>query len=208
MLKYVIIIKGKVINMRNPIATIKMKSGKIIKVELYPEYAPETVNNFVYLAGKKFFDGMAFVRIVNGRLIQAGDPNMDGPIRHDVSPGYIINGEFNKENFENPLSFEKGVMGMAMAADVVVPYASAGSFFIMVKDEATLDAIVPAFGKIIEGMETVYEISESETNTDYGYDAPAEDELEYLESVTVETFGVDYPEPVKVSESVVESSGR
>lgn len=186
--------------MKNPIVNIEMKSGKNIKIELYPEVAPNTVNSFIYLIRKNFFDNMAFCRVVNGRLIQSGDPNMPGPDRTDATPGYIINGEFNKEDYKNPLSFKKGVVGMAMAAYEYTPNASAGSFFIMVKDEEKLDAIVPAFGKVIEGMDVVLEISESKTNTEFGYDAP--DNLEYFEKLTVDTFGVEYPEPERIKESL------
>lgn len=185
--------------MKNPIVTIDMKSGKKIKIELYPEVAPNTVNSFISLIRQNFFDNMAFCRVVNGRLIQSGDPNMDGPERTDATPGYIINGEFNKEDYKNPLSFKKGVVGMAMAAYEYTPNACAGSFFIMTRDEPKLDAIVPAFGKVIEGMDIVNEICKSKTNTEFGYDAP--DNLEYFEKLTVNTFGSDYPEPQKILES-------
>ncbi|WBW99079.1 peptidylprolyl isomerase [Oceanirhabdus sp. W0125-5] len=184
--------------MKHPIVTITMRNRKKIKIELYPEFAPNTVNNFIYLIKEKFFDNMAFVRVVNGRLIQAGDPNMPGPERTDVSPGYIINGEFNKENYHNPLSFKSGVVGMAMADYEYTPNASAGSFFIMTKDESKLDSIVPAFGKVIEGMDVIIEINKSNTSMKYGYDVP--DVMEYFENVTVDTFDTEYPKPEKIYE--------
>ena len=184
--------------MQNPIVTIEMKNNKKIRIELFPEVAPNTVNNFIYLIKKKFFDKTAFVRVVNGRLIQSGDPNMPGPERTDATPGYIINGEFNKDDYNNSLSFEPGVVGMAMAAYEYTPNASAGSFFIMTRDEPKLDSIVPAFGKVIDGMNVVNEICESKTSMKFGYDVP--DEMEYFEKLTVDTFGVDYPEPEKMKE--------
>lgn len=183
---------------KNPEVFITLKSGKQIVIEMYPEYAPNTVNNFIYLANKKFFDGMAFVRVVNERLIQQGDPNMSGPDRTDVTPGYIIEGEFNRDGYKNPLSFRVGVVGMAMAADKWTPNASAGSFFIMTKDEETLDTIVPAFGKVIEGLDVVMNINRTETHKDFGYDAPCE--LEYIERLVVETYDYSYNNPIKIYE--------
>lgn len=178
-----------------------MKSGRKIRIELYPEVAPNTVNNFIYLVRNNFFSKMAFCRVVNGRLIQSGDPTLDGSIRTCASPGYIIKGEFNKKNYSNPLSFKRGVVGMAMAAYEYTPNSSAGSFFIMVKDEPKLDSIVPAFGKIIDGMDIVDEICNSNTNMDFGYDAP--DNIEFFQKLTVDTFGINYPEPEKIFESYV-----
>jgi len=170
--------------MKRPIAVVHMKNGKTIKIEMYPEYAPNTVNNFIDLSERGYFDGKGFVRVVNNRLIQQGDPNLPGKDRTDLTPGYDIIGEFNKEDYTNPLSFKVGVVGMAMAAYEWTPNASAGSFFIMTKDEETLDAIVPAFGKVIEGMDEVERIDQLETHTDYGYDAPHE--IELIETITIE----------------------
>lgn len=189
------------IKINKPIVTIEMQNGKKIIVELYPETAPNTVNNFIYLIRQNFFDKMAFCRVVNGRLIQSGDPSLDGSIRTCATPGYILNGEFNKQNYNNPLSFKRGVVGMAMAAYEYTPNSSAGSFFIMFKDEPELDSIVPAFGKVIHGMDVVDEICNSKTNTDFGYDAP--DNIEFFKKLTVDTFGIDYPEPEKIFESYV-----
>lgn len=183
---------------KNPEVFITLQSGKQIVIEMYPEYAPNTVNNFIYLAKKKFFDGMAFVRVVNDRLIQQGDPNMPGPDRTDVTPGYIIEGEFNREGYSNPLSFKVGVVGMAMAADEITPNASAGSFFIMTKDEETLDAIVPAFGKVIEGLDVVMNINRGETHKDFGYDAPCE--AEFIERVVIELYDYKSENPIKIYE--------
>lgn len=158
----------------NPIAAIKLSNGQVISVELFPEFAPNTVNNFIELSQNGYFDGLGFVRVVNDRLIQQGDPNMPGPDRTDLTPGYLIDGEFNKDGYSNPLSFTEGTMGMAMAAYEWSPNASAGSFFIMTKDEPTLDSIVPAFGRVVEGMAEVKRINQLKTHNEFGYDAPYE----------------------------------
>lgn len=181
-----------------PMATLCLKNGKNIKLEMYPEYAPNTVNNFIELSQKGYFDGLGFVRVVNNRLIQQGDPNMPGPDRTDLSPGYLIDGEFNKEGYANPLSFEAGVVGMAMGAYEWSPNASSGSFFIMTKSEATLDSIVPAFARVVEGMEEVIRINLLETHTNYGYDAP--NEMVLIDKVTIELKGYEPKETVKIKE--------
>lgn len=181
--------------MKNPIVTIEMTDQRNIVIELYPEVAPNTVNNFIYLIRNNFFDNMGFCRVVNERLIQSGNPSLDGPHRTCATPGYILNGEFNKDGYTNPLSFTRGVVGMAMADYEYTPDSSAGSFFIMVKDEVTLDSIVPAFGKVIEGLDVVDAICALKTHEDFGYTAPTE--LPLFKQMTVDTFNTYYPEPEK-----------
>ena len=172
---------------KRPVVSIELKNYGMVKIELYPEYAKETVNNFITLINKGYYDGMAICRIVNERLIQSGDPKMKPEERTDDTPGYVLDGEFNREGYNNPLSFKRGTLGMAMAAYHYTPYATAGSFFIMTRDEEKLDSIVPAFGRVVSGMDIVDKINELKTYDKYGYDAPEE----------VETFGVLYQEPIK-----------
>jgi len=160
--------------MKKMLATLILEDQRKIVFELYPEIAPQAVMNFVGLANNGFFDKMSFCRVVNGRLIQIGDTNLEGEHWIDVSPGYIIDGEFNKEGYVNPLSFEEGVVGMAMADYEWTPNASAGSFFIMCKSEAKLDSIVPAFARVVEGIEIVREINQIPTKERFGFDVPEE----------------------------------
>ena len=168
---------------QNPIVTIIMEDGSVMKAELYPEIAPESVNNFVSLIQKKFYDGLIFHRVISGFMIQGGDPQGIGI----GGPGYHIKGEFKINGFENDLKHTEGVLSMARAQD----YNSAGSqFFIMHKDSPFLDGQYAAFGKLIEGMDVVNKIAA--VDTDYN-DKPLKPQR--MQTVTVETFGVEYPEP-------------
>ena len=168
---------------QNPIVTITMEDGSVMKAELYPEIAPESVNNFVTLIQKGFYDGLIFHRVISGFMIQGGDPEGMGY----GGPGYHIKGEFRINGFENNLKHTEGVLSMARAQD---PDSAGSQFFIMHKDSPFLDGQYAAFGKLIEGMEVVNKIAE--VQTDYN-DKPVAPQR--MKTVTVETFGVDYPEP-------------
>ena len=172
--------------MANPIITINMQGGGVIKVELYPEIAPNTVNNFISLVKKGFYNGLTFHRIIPGFMIQGGDPNGVG----SGGPGYSIRGEFAINGFENDLKHTAGVISMARAMN---PNSAGSQFFIMHEDAPHLDGSYAAFGKTIEGMDVVDEIARVKTG--WG-DKPITPVI--MESVTVETFGVDYPEPETV----------
>ena len=169
--------------MANPVVTFEMENGDIMKAELYPEVAPNTVNNFVSLVKKGFYDGVIFHRVISGFMIQGGDPDGTGM----GGPGYSIKGEFAQNGVENNLVHDAGVLSMARAMH---PDSAGSQFFIMHKNSPHLDGSYAAFGKIIEGMDVVNKIAE--TATDYN-DRPLEDQR--MKTVTVETFGVDYPEP-------------
>lgn len=172
---------------QNPIVTIELENGSLIKAELYPEAAPNTVNNFISLIKQGYYNGLIFHRVIKGFMIQGGCPEGSGM----GGPGYSIKGEFSGNGFQNDLKHSEGVLSMArsMMAD------SAGSqFFIMHKNSPHLDGQYAAFGKVIKGMEYVNAIAE--TKTDYN-DRPLEPQL--MKSVTVETFGTEYPEPEKLS---------
>ena len=171
--------------MANPIVTIKMESGDIIKVELYPEVAPNTVNNFISLCKKGFYDGTIFHRVIPGFMIQGGDPEGTGM----GGPDYSIKGEFSSNGFENNLSHKRGVISMARAMD---PDSAGSQFFIMHADGEFLDGQYAAFGAVTEGIETVDKIAD--TPTDRG-DRPYENQV--MASVTVDTQGVEYEEPRK-----------
>lgn len=170
---------------QNPIASIQMEGGAAIKVELYPEIAPNTVNNFISLANQGFYDGLIFHRIINGFMIQGGCPEGSGM----GNPGYSIKGEFSMNGFENSLKHTAGVISMARSK---MPNSAGSQFFIMHKDAPHLDGSYAAFGKVIEGMDVVNRIAE--TATDYS-DRPLENQV--MQSVTVDCFGVEYPEPEK-----------
>lgn len=171
---------------KNPIVTITMKSGDVIRLELYPEVAPASVNNFVSLVNKKFYDGLIFHRVIKGFMIQGGCPDGTGM----GGPGYSIRGEFAQNGFDNTLKHTEGVLSMARAMH---PDSAGSQFFIMHKNAPHLDGGYAAFGKVIEGMEVVNKIAE--TRTDYS-DRPLEPQV--MESVTVDTFGETYPEPEKL----------
>ncbi|SEP75053.1 peptidyl-prolyl cis-trans isomerase B (cyclophilin B) [Lachnospiraceae bacterium RM5] len=168
-----------------PVVTIELENGKVIKAELYPEIAPNTVNNFISLVNKGFYDGLIFHRVIKGFMIQGGCPLGNGT----GGPGYSIKGEFGSNGFENSLSHTPGVLSMARAMDK----NSAGSqFFIMHESANYLDGEYAAFGKVIEGMDIVDEIAN--VSTDYS-DRPFDDVV--MKKVTVDTFGVTYPEVEK-----------
>lgn len=172
--------------MQNPIVTIKMNSGKIMKAELYPEIAPNTVNNFISLINKGFYNGLIFHRVIPGFMIQGGCPDKTGM----GNPGYSIKGEFAANKFENNLKHTKGVLSMARTQ---VLNSAGCQFFIMVENSPHLDRQYAAFGKVIEGQDVADEISLVARNY---MDKPDEDQI--MEEVTVETFGVEYPEPEKM----------
>ena len=172
--------------MSNPIATITMADGRVMTAELYPEKAPNTVNNFISLANKGFYDGLIFHRVIPGFMIQGGCPNGNGM----GGPGYEINGEFSANGFkQNDLLHTTGVLSMART---MAPNSAGSQFFIMHEDAPHLDGQYAAFGKVIEGIEVVDEICK--VRTDYN-DRPRINQT--MKKVTVDTFGVDYPEPVK-----------
>ena len=168
-----------------PIVTIEMENGDIMKAELYPDIAPNTVNNFISLIQKGFYDGVIFHRVINGFMLQGGDPDGVGT----GGPGYCIPGEFSHNGFKNDLAHTPGVLSMART---MVPDSAGSQFFIMHKTSPHLDGEYAAFGKVIEGMDVVNKIAE--VATDY-MDKPLEPQR--MKKVTVETFGVDYPEPEK-----------
>ncbi len=171
---------------QNPIVTFEMENGGTIKAELYPELAPNTVNNFISLIQKGYYDGLIFHRVIRGFMIQGGCPDGNGT----GGPGYSIRGEFSQNGFTNELKHSAGVLSMARAMD---PDSAGSQFFIMHKTSPHLDGAYAAFGKVIEGMDVVNRIAE--TATDYN-DRPLEDQR--IKTVTVETFGVEYPEPEKL----------
>jgi peptidyl-prolyl cis-trans isomerase B (cyclophilin B) len=170
---------------QNPIVTITMENGDVIKAELYPEIAPNTVNNFISLIKKNFYDGLIFHRVISGFMLQGGDPEGTGM----GGPGYGIKGEFSSNGFENNLKHTEGVLSMARS---MMPNSAGSQFFIMHKTSPHLDGDYAAFGKVIEGMEVVNTIAD--TQTDWN-DRPTTPQV--MKTVTVETFGVDYPEPEK-----------
>ncbi len=171
--------------MANPIVTITMENGDVMKAELYPEIAPNTVNNFISLVKKGFYDGLIFHRVINGFMIQGGCPDGTGM----GGPGYSIKGEFTRNGFQNTLKHTSGVLSMARAMN---PNSAGSQFFIMHKDAPHLDGQYAAFGKITEGMDVVNRIAEEET--DYS-DRPLDEQK--MKTVTVETFETEYPEPEK-----------
>ena len=171
--------------MSNPIITISMKNGDVMKAELYPEIAPNTVNNFISLANKGFYNGLIFHRVISGFMIQGGCPDGTGM----GGPGYCIKGEFAQNGFNNDLSHTPGVLSMARAMN---PNSAGSQFFIMHKTANYLDGQYAAFGKITDGMDIINKIAETQTSYN---DRPVEPQV--IASITVETFGTDYPEPEK-----------
>lgn len=169
--------------MKNPVVTITMENGGVIKAELYPEIAPNTVNNFIDLINRGFYDGLIFHRVIPGFMIQGGDPEGNGM----GGPGYSIKGEFSRNGFKNELKHTKGVLSMARTMD---PNSAGSQFFIMVEDAPHLDGQYASFGKVVEGMGVADEIVNAKT--DYS-DRPYEDQV--IKSMTVETFGETYSEP-------------
>lgn len=171
---------------QNPIVTFTMENGDVIKAELYPEVAPVSVNNFISLIKKNFYDGLIFHRVIRGFMIQGGDPEGTGM----GGPGYSIKGEFSSNGVKNDLKHTEGVLSMARS---MMPDSAGSQFFIMHKTSPHLDGSYAAFGKVIEGMDIVNKIAE--TPTDYS-DRPMTPQV--IKTVTVETFGVEYPEPDKM----------
>ena len=171
---------------KNPIVTITMMNGDKMVAELYPEIAPISVNNFISLINKGYYDGLIFHRVIKGFMIQGGCPDGTGM----GGPGYTIKGEFAQNGFENNLKHTEGVLSMARAMH---PDSAGSQFFIMHKTSPHLDGAYAAFGKIIEGMDVVNAIAE--TATDWN-DRPLEEQK--IKSMTVDTFGVEYPLPEKM----------
>lgn len=172
--------------MANPIVTFEMENGDIMKAELYPEIAPNTVNNFISLVQNGFYDGLIFHRVIRGFMIQGGCPDGTGM----GGPGYTIKGEFSQNGFANDLRHTEGVLSMARAMH---PDSAGSQFFIMHKNSPHLDGAYAAFGKITEGMDIVNKIAE--TATDYS-DRPLEEQK--MKKVTVDTMGVEYPASERV----------
>ncbi len=171
--------------MKNPVITITMENGDVIKAELYPDIAPNTVNNFISLIQKNFYDGLIFHRVINGFMVQGGDPEGSGM----GGPGYSIKGEFSINGFPNELKHTEGVLSMARS---MAPDSAGSQFFIMHKTSPHLDGSYAAFGKVTEGMEIVNKIAECETDNS---DRPLQEQK--IRTMTVDTFGENYPEPDK-----------
>ena len=175
----------KKVEQKYPVVTIEMENGAIMKAELYPEIAPNTVNNFISLVKKGFYDGVIFHRVIPGFMIQGGDPEGTGM----GGPGYSIKGEFSQNGITNNLKHTPGVLSMART---MMPNSAGSQFFIMHKTSPHLDGAYAAFGKVVEGLDTVNAIAAAAT--DY-MDRPLEEQK--MKQVMVETFGVEYPEPEK-----------
>ena len=171
--------------MANRVVTIILENGDVMKAELYPEVAPNTVNNFISLVKKGYYDGLIFHRVIRGFMIQGGCPQGTGM----GGPGYSIKGEFSQNGFKNDLKHTEGVLSMARS---MMPNSAGSQFFIMHKDAPHLDGAYAAFGKVTEGMDVVNKIAEE--RTDYS-DRPLK--TQKIKSMTVDTFGVEYPEPEK-----------
>ena len=171
---------------QNPIVTFELENGGVIKAELYPEIAPNSVNNFISLVKKGFYDGLIFHRVIPGFMIQGGCPEGSGM----GGPGYAIKGEFSQNMFQNDLKHDRGVLSMARS---MRPNSAGSQFFIMVEKAPHLDGQYAAFGKVIEGMEAADKIVSADRDWN---DRPLKDQK--MAKVTVDTFGVEYPEPEKV----------
>ena len=170
---------------KNPIVTFNMKGGDVFYVELYPDVAPNTVNNFISLVNKGFYNGLCFHRVIEGFMIQGGDPKGNGT----GGPGYSIRGEFTKNGFKNNLKHKRGVISMARS---MMPNSAGSQFFIMHADAPHLDGQYAAFGQVIDGMDVIDKIAA--VNVDYN-DKPLRDQI--IENVTVDTDGEEYDEPEK-----------
>ncbi|MDL2295818.1 peptidylprolyl isomerase [Lachnospiraceae bacterium OttesenSCG-928-E19] len=171
--------------MANPIVTFELENGDIFKAELYPEIAPNTVNNFISLIQKGYYDGLCFHRVIRGFMIQGGCPDGTGT----GGPGYTIKGEFSQNGFANDLKHDPGVLSMART---MAPDSAGSQFFVMHQTSPHLDGAYAGFGKVTEGMDVVNKIAEVATNYS---DAPLEPQV--MKKVSVDTAGVDYPEPEK-----------
>jgi len=172
--------------MANPIVTFKMENGDVFKAELYPELAPNTVNNFISLVRSGFYDGLCFHRVISGFMIQGGDPEGSGM----GGPGYSIKGEFKSNGVQNPTKHTRGVLSMARSMS---PNSAGSQFFVMHADAPHLDGQYAAFGKVTEGIEAVDRIASVRVGPS---DKPVKPQV--MESVTVDTFGTEYPEPEKL----------
>ncbi|MCL1829295.1 MAG: peptidylprolyl isomerase [Oscillospiraceae bacterium] len=172
--------------MPNPIVTIELENGGVIRAELYPEIAPNSVNNFISLIKKGYYDGIIFHRVIRGFMIQGGCPEGTGA----GGPGYSVKGEFADNGFKNDLRHDKGVLSMARTS---IPDSAGSQFFIVHEKAPHLDGQYAAFGKVTEGMEVVDSIAETQTDRS---DRPASPQI--MKRVTVDTLGVDYPEPEKI----------
>ncbi len=177
--------KGVFKIMSNPVFKIEMENGDVIKGELYPETAPNTVNNFISLANSGYYNGLTFHRVIYGFMIQGGCPNGTGT----GNPGYSIKGEFSGNGFKNDLKHTAGVISMARS---MMPDSAGSQFFIMHRDAPHLDGSYAAFGKVTEGMEFVNAIAECDTDF---RDRPLDPQV--IKSISVDTMGVSYPEPEK-----------
>ena len=176
---------------QNPIVTFTMEDGKVFKAELYPEIAPNTVNNFISLVKKGFYDGLTFHRVIKGFMIQGGCPLGNGT----GGPGYHIKGEFSSNGFTNNLAHTPGVLSMARAQ---MPNSAGSQFFVMHQTSPHLDGDYAAFGKVIEGMDAVNAIALTPVSGGNWFQPGSSPiKKQVMKTVTVETFGVDYPEPVK-----------
>ena len=171
---------------KNPLVTFTMEDGSVMKAELYPDIAPNTVNNFISLINKGFYNGLIFHRVIKGFMLQGGDPQGIGI----GGPGYGIRGEFASNGFKNDLKHTRGVLSMARS---MMPNSAGSQFFLMHKTSPHLDGDYAAFGKVIEGLDVVDKIAQ--TPTDFR-DKPLTPQV--MKTVTVETFGVEYPEPEKL----------
>ncbi len=171
--------------MTNPIVTIEMENGGVMKAELYPEIAPNTVNNFLSLIKKGFYDGICFHRVINGFMIQGGDPEGRGT----GGPGYCIKGEFRANGFKNDLKHERGVLSMARTN---APNSAGSQFFIMHHNAPHLDGQYAGFGKLIEGLDVLDKIANTQTDRS---DRPRNAQI--IKSMTVDCFGLEYPEVEK-----------
>jgi peptidyl-prolyl cis-trans isomerase B (cyclophilin B) len=178
------IMKGRY-TMTNPVVTITMTNGDVMKAELYPEIAPNTVNNFISLVQKGFYDGLIFHRVISGFMIQGGDPQGTGM----GGPGYSIKGEFAMNGVRNDLKHTRGVLSMARS---MMPNSAGSQFFIMHANAPHLDGQYAAFGKVVEGLDVVDKIASVRTGWQ---DKPVEEQK--IQSMTVELFGETYPEPEK-----------
>lgn len=174
--------------MKNPIVTINVENRGVIKAELYPEIAPNTVNNFIDLINRGFYDGLIFHRVIPGFMIQGGCPEGSGM----GNPGYSIKGEFSRNGFKNELKHKKGILSMARSMN---PNSAGSQFFLMVNDAPHLDEQYASFGKVIEGIEIADEIVNTKRNGD---DRPSEDQI--IKSMTVETFEETYKKPEIIEE--------
>ncbi len=170
--------------MSNPIVTFEMSDGTTFKAELYPDIAPNTVNNFISLINSGFYNGLTFHRVIHGFMIQGGDPEGTGM----GGPGYSIKGEFAQNGVKNDLKHTRGVLSMARSGN---PNSAGSQFFVMHQDAPHLDGAYAAFGKVIEGIDNIDAIAGVET--DY-MDMPFEPQI--MAKVTVDTFGEEYPDPV------------